>query len=78
MKTVLIVIGAIVLAVIIAGGSFYGGMAYQRNQEAAEPAFSLRAGVGMEGSSFRVDKAERQAPMVGRGRVALAAALPGR
>lgn len=35
MKNVLIIIGAVVLAVAIAGGSFYGGMAYQRNQEAA-------------------------------------------
>jgi hypothetical protein len=34
MKNVVIVIGAVALAIVIAGGSFYGGMAYQRNQEA--------------------------------------------
>ncbi len=32
MRKAIIIIGAIVLAVVIAGGSFYGGMAYQRNQ----------------------------------------------
>jgi Domain of unknown function (DUF5666) len=34
MKNIMIIIGAIVLAIVIAGGSFYGGMAYTRNQEA--------------------------------------------
>ena len=33
MKKILIVIGAVLLAVLISAGSFYGGMAYQRNQQ---------------------------------------------
>ncbi len=32
MKKVLIIIGAVIIAVALAGGSFYGGMAYQRTQ----------------------------------------------
>jgi hypothetical protein len=32
MKKVLIIVGAILLAALIAGGSFYGGIAYQANQ----------------------------------------------
>ena len=32
MKKVLIIIGAILLAALLAGGSFYAGMAYQTNQ----------------------------------------------
>jgi hypothetical protein len=32
MKKAIIIVGAIILAVAIAAGSFYGGMAYQRNQ----------------------------------------------
>ena len=32
MKKILIIVGAVVLAVALAAGSFYGGMAYQRNQ----------------------------------------------
>jgi Domain of unknown function (DUF5666) len=53
MKNVLIIIGAIVLAIVIAGGSFYGGMAYQRNQEAAVRA-SFFASRGIEnGGQFQ-------------------------
>jgi hypothetical protein len=33
MKTILIIIGSIILAGAIAAGSFYGGMTYQSNQE---------------------------------------------
>lgn len=32
MKKILIIVGAILLAALIAGGSFYAGMAYQTNQ----------------------------------------------
>jgi hypothetical protein len=32
MKKILIILGAVILAAAIAGGSFYGGMAYQRSQ----------------------------------------------
>jgi hypothetical protein len=32
MKKILVIVGAILLAVVIAAGSFYGGMAYQTNQ----------------------------------------------
>jgi hypothetical protein len=32
MKKILIIVGAILLAALIAGGSFYGGMAYQTRQ----------------------------------------------
>ncbi len=32
MKRIIIIVGAVVLAVALAAGSFYGGMAYQRNQ----------------------------------------------
>src|SRR5512139_386488 len=32
MKKILIIVGAILLAALIAGGSFYGGMAYQTKQ----------------------------------------------
>jgi hypothetical protein len=32
MKKILIIVGAILLAALIAGGSFYGGMAYQTQQ----------------------------------------------
>jgi len=32
MKKIIIIVGAILIAVLIAAGSFYGGMAYQRNQ----------------------------------------------
>ncbi len=35
MKKPFVIIGAIVLAIVIAGGSFYGGMAYQRSQNQA-------------------------------------------
>jgi Domain of unknown function (DUF5666) len=56
MKNVLIIIGAIVLAIVIAGGSFYGGMAYQRNQEAQVRAsfFASRGGNGgqFQGGQF--------------------------
>ncbi|HEX7973360.1 MAG TPA: DUF5666 domain-containing protein [Anaerolineales bacterium] len=43
MKKVLIIIGAVVLALAIAGGSFYGGMAYQNNQQAQTRANFLRS-----------------------------------
>ena len=33
MKKIWIVIGAVLLAVLLGAGSFYGGMAYQRNQQ---------------------------------------------
>lgn len=33
MKKILIIIGAVLLAVLLSAGSFYGGMAYQRNQQ---------------------------------------------
>jgi Domain of unknown function (DUF5666) len=46
----LIIIGAIVLAIVVAGASFYGGMAYQRNQEAQIRAnFSASRGFGNNG-----------------------------
>jgi len=32
-KRIIIIVGAVVLAVVIAAGSFYGGMAYNRNQQ---------------------------------------------
>ena len=32
MKKILIIVGAVVVALLIAGGSFYGGMAYQNRQ----------------------------------------------
>ena len=32
LKKILIIGGALLIAVLLAGGSFYGGMAYQRNQ----------------------------------------------
>lgn len=32
MKKAILIIGAVVLAVVLAGGSFYGGMAFQRSQ----------------------------------------------
>lgn len=32
MKKTLVIVGAIVIAVLLSAGSFYGGMAYQRNQ----------------------------------------------
>ncbi len=38
MKKALIIIGGIVLAAILAGASFYGGMAYQRSQQASTQA----------------------------------------
>ena len=31
-KSLIIIVGAIVVAVLLSAGSFYGGMAYQRNQ----------------------------------------------
>lgn len=43
MKKALIIIGAVVLALVIAGGSFYGGMAYQNNQQAQTRANFLRS-----------------------------------
>ncbi len=50
MKKILIIIGAIVLAIAIAGGSFYGGMAYTRNQEAAvRAAFFASRGIPVTG-----------------------------
>lgn len=50
MKTVLIVLGAILIAVLIAGGSFWGGMAYQTRQaNQARAAFFNARGLGNEG-----------------------------
>jgi hypothetical protein len=50
MKKVLIIIGAILLAALIAGGSFYGGIAYQTNQaNQARASFMAARGITEEG-----------------------------
>ena len=43
MKKILIIVGAVVLAALIAGGSFYGGMAYQTKQAEQVRASFLQA-----------------------------------
>jgi len=43
MNKILMIIGAVVLAVVVAAGSFYGGMAYQRNQADQTRANFLRS-----------------------------------
>ena len=48
MKKILIIVGAVVLALVIAAGSFAGGMAYQRNQANAVQAQFL-ASRGLNG-----------------------------
>lgn len=65
MKKVWIILGAVVLAVIIAAGSFYGGMAYQRNRVSQIQAsfFANRGGTPGQGGSqgFNPNNAQRRA-----------------
>jgi len=42
-KSLIIIVGAIVVAVLLSAGSFYGGMAYQRNQTSQIRANFLRS-----------------------------------
>ena len=72
MKKVWIILGAVVLAVIIAAGSFYGGMAYQRNQVSQIQAsfFASRGGVPRQGGRVST-------PIMPSG-VRLEAVLPGK
>jgi len=49
MKKILTVIGMVVLVLAVAGGSFYGGIAYQRNQLARTRA-AFQSGGGFPGN----------------------------
>lgn len=51
MKKILLIIGAVLLAVLLSAGSFYGGMAYQRNQQNQIQARFFQSR-GLPGSGF--------------------------
>lgn len=61
MKNIVMIIGAIVLAAAIAAGSFYGGMAYTRNQEAQVRAnFFASRGIQATGQGQGANGGQRQ------------------
>jgi hypothetical protein len=69
MKKVLIIIGAILLAALIAGGSFYGGIAYQTNQaNQARASFMAARGMTEEGQFPGGNLPEGMQPPSGGGR----------